>query len=150
MKNLMKCELQRQFSKKSVTIFFISFLVFIVLCLFNLTFGVGFYDPLVVTPLDGLNFAPFILRDFHLYLIFILCPLIVVQSFNAEYKTGAYRMVMIRPHSKLKLYIAKFIGCVIPLLIFLALAYLTATLIGYLILPTPSTTLFFYEEFTFN
>ena len=84
MKQLIQSELSRLvMRRRTAIILIISLLAFIFIAFFNSTFGVGFYDPFVTANLDSLNFTPFILRDYHFYLVLILCPLLVVENIDA-------------------------------------------------------------------
>ncbi|MEK1829881.1 hypothetical protein AAAC51_14640 [Priestia megaterium] len=55
--------------------------------------------------IDSLNSAPLLLRDLSFAITFIVIPMFVADSFNGEYTSGALRMVLIRPHHRVKLFL---------------------------------------------
>ena len=136
MKQLIQSELSRLvMRRRTAIILIISLLAFIFIAFFNSTFGVGFYDPFVTANLDSLNFTPFILRDYHFYLVLILCPLLVVETFNRERYSGEYRMVMIRPYSRVQLYVAKILTLAIVMGVFSIILWMMANIFAQLMLP---------------
>lgn len=150
MYTLIKCELQRIFRKKVRIVLVLSLGVLLLLILFNTLFGVGFYSPTVQTPLNALNLAPFVLKDYHFYLILILCPYLVAESFNKEWYSGAYRMIMIRPYSRNQLYVAKLISIYFVIALFLGISCTIAILYGNFVYPSVSTTIYFGAEHVYN
>ena len=66
MKILIQSELSRLvMRRRTIIILILSVLAFLFLAFFNSSFGIGFYDPNQTAKLDALNFAPFVLRDYH-------------------------------------------------------------------------------------
>jgi len=151
LKNLIVCELQRLVCRKrTLTLIIVTLIGFLFIALFNIRFGVGFYDPMTITSLDALNFAPFILRDFHLFLVLVWCPLLVVESFNKELRSGEYRMVMIRSYSKEQLYLAKMISLMTVIAILTLSLWIIGNVFAFLVLPNHQQTLFFNEHQSYS
>lgn len=151
LKNLILCELQRLVCRKRTLILMIvTLLGFLFIAFFNVIFGVGFYDPLTTASLDALNFTPFILRDFHLFLVLVCCPLLVVESFNKELRSGEYRMIMIRSYSKAQLYLAKIISLMTIIAIVTVSLWIIGNVFAFLVLPNHQQTLFFNEQQSYS
>lgn len=141
MKELIISELERYMSRKK-TLISIIFLMFINILwgLFMSKSGIGFYDANIITKLDSLNFSQFILRDLHVILLFIICPMIFIDSFNGENAEGAYRMVALRSYSRMKLMISKLISGFIILVGIVLLLFIVNSLFGMIFLPEVTTT----------
>src|SRR5690625_5014213 len=108
MKNMMS-ELERTFKRKKTWIGILIYFILLGLeCLFLfMVDGKSFYNPGHSVMLNSLNTAPFVLRELGLYFLFVLIPMFVVDSFNGEYTSGAYRFILLRPQARSKLFIAK-------------------------------------------
>ncbi|PWA05156.1 ABC transporter permease [Pueribacillus theae] len=145
MKNVWISEFERMFKRKKTWVGLFVYLFLLGFeCLF--LYGVGgqsFYDPDHVVGLNSLNTAPFFLRELGLFLIFVLIPMFVVDSFNGEYTSGAYRLVLLRPQGRAKLFAIKW--SVQGVLIFglLVFTWLAATIYGYLVFPNVTEVSFF-------
>lgn len=151
LKNLILSELQRLICRKrTIFLAIITLCSFLFICFFNFSFRVGFYDPMTTTVLNRLNFPPFILRDFHLFLVLVFCPLLVVESFNKERRSGEYRMVMIRSYSKGQLYVAKVISLMMVMAVLTACLWLIGNLFSVLVFPSVNQTIFFTEQQSYS
>ena len=151
MKTLIQSELSRLvIRRRTIIILILSILAFLFLAFFNSFFGSGFYDPNQTATLDALNFAPFVLRDYHFYLVLVLCPLLVVESFNRERTSGEYRMVMIRPYSRRQFYSAKIISLAIVIGVLVFILWILAMILGSLVLPKSTTTSFFNPKVSYT
>lgn len=102
-------ELERTFKRKKSWVGIFIYVVLIGLeCLFlSMMGGRSFYEPDNVVMLNSLNTAPFLLRELGLFLLFVLIPMLVVDSFNGEYTSGAYRLILLRPLERAKLFAIK-------------------------------------------
>lgn len=142
MRNIFISEWERALKRKK-TIIVIGFYILLVLfeCLFLLA-GTSFYDADHSVQLNSLNTAPFFLRELGLFINLILVPMFVVDSFNGEYRSGALRMALIRPQSRVKLFFAKWSVQVSILLLITAFTWLTATIFGKLFMPSVQETTF--------
>ena len=81
MKILIQSELSRLvMRRRTIIILILSVLAFLFLAFFNSSFGIGFYDPNQTAKLDALNFAPFVLRDYHFYLVQYIYILVKVNQ----------------------------------------------------------------------
>ncbi len=144
MKNLIGSELERIFSSKKTKVTFIVSMILLILILFFVKIGeTGFYDPKISVKLNSLNFAPFILREFHMVLAIIICPMLFTESFNSERTNGYYRMIMIRPYSKLQMFLSKWISQAITFGILILITFIITIVFGYLALPEASEANFF-------
>ncbi|RDY26833.1 hypothetical protein CHL78_011575 [Romboutsia weinsteinii] len=151
MKNIILCELDRTIkSRKNKVLFAVSIIIFILLGLFIKMFNVGFYDPETTIALNSLNTAPFIIREIHLYLLFVFCPMIFIESFNHENTSGAYRMVLVRGYKKKDYIISKLISCAIITAIFTIIIYIVGTLFGYLVMDKVEVTKYFNINKEYN
>lgn len=144
MRDIFISEWEKTFKRKK-TMIVIGIFVFLVLfeCLFLYGMaGTSFYDADHSVQLNALNTAPFFLRELGLFINLILIPMFVVDSFNGEYSSGALRMVLIRPQSRLKLFFAKWSVQVGIVLMIAAFTWLMATLFGKLFMPAVQETAF--------
>ncbi|MEH6944200.1 ABC transporter permease [Bacillus sp. JJ722] len=109
MKNILISEIERTFKRKKTWVGILIYFGLIGLeCLFLLMVGgKSFYDPTHAVTLNSLNTAPFLLRELGLFFQFVLIPMLVVDSFNGEYTSGAYRLILIRPQERTKLFLTK-------------------------------------------
>ena len=76
----------------------------------------------------------------------VLCPLLVVESFNRERTSGEYRIVMIRPYSRTQFYSAKIISLAIIMGILMFILWILAMILGGVLLPQTPATSFFNPE----
>lgn len=151
MKNLIISELERIFSsKKSIITLIILIICNLLLSTFVMFCKVGFYDGAHSVPLDALNFPPYILRESHLFLIFIVCPIFLVDSFNAEITNSYYRMIMIRPYSKLQMFMSKLISQALILALIVLIMLGVTTAFGFLTLPVVSNTTYYTSMGTYS
>ena len=151
MKQLVQSELQRLLMRRRTLIILVmSLLAFLFLAFFNSMFGVGFYDPIITTRLDSLNFSPFILRDYHFYFILIFCPFLTVETFNRERYSGEYRLVMIRPYSRMEFYSAKMISLCIIMAMMMFILWVIGNGLAYVMLPRVSETSFFEPSVVYS
>lgn len=149
-KKLLLSEFNRTFKRKKTIIGFIIYcfaLVFV--CFFLYLVEISFYDQHHPVILNSINTAPFLLRELGIFLHFILIPMFVVDSFNGEYSSGAFRLVLIRPQNRLKLLFAKWY---VQITIFFAITIFTwivGTLFGVIFMPSVEETTF-YQTGTMN
>ncbi|SHH36734.1 hypothetical protein [Tepidibacter thalassicus] len=151
MKNLILSELNRIINrKKNKILLIISIIVFFISAFFIKLFQVGFYDQITTMPLNSLNFPPFLLREYHLFIILVLCPTIFIESFNHENTSGCYRNIMLRPFSKFEFFISKIISCSLISALFIFSIFVLSTIYGYIFLPKVEYTNFFNINNTFS
>lgn len=151
MKNIILSELDRMIkSRKNRWLIIISIGIFILLAFYIRVFNVGFYDPKITISLNSLNTPPFIIREFHLFLLFIFCPMIFIESFNHEMTSGAYRMYLTRGYKKIDYIISKFISAVIFTGVFMLILYVIGTLFGCFFINKVSETTFFYTGINYT
>lgn len=148
MERILLSEYERTFKRKKTTIGIGLYFVLIALeCFFlYLTGGISFYDADHSVQLNSINTAPFFLRELGLFINFILIPMFVIDSFNGEEHSGAFRLVLIRPQKRVKLFLAKWI---VQASIFLGITLLTwfiATIFGQMMMPHVSETTFLNTE----
>lgn len=154
MKSLIYSEWERIWGRKKTVGCFLSYLISMGLITWvmhrSLLFsgGVAFYGfgmdhPDNETPLNALNFSTFLLKDVSIFLVVVILPMLVADSLNGEYTTGALRLVLIRPHSRRQLLIAKWISQAFMLFLFLAVTFVYGTVAGWLIFPQVSETVYY-------
>ncbi|RAS72867.1 ABC transporter permease [Priestia endophytica] len=144
MKQLIWSELERTFKRKKTIIMLIVYLLLLGFeCLFLFAMGgTTFFDPEHDVKMDSLNSSTLYLRDLAFFLTFILIPMLVVDSFNGEYASGALRLVLIRPQSRLQLFLAKwFIQCFLFFGV-LVITGVTGFLFGKIVMPNVEYTVF--------
>lgn len=145
MKNIWKSEVERTFKRKKTSVGILIYFLLVALeglFLYGVN-GISFYNPDEEVMLNSLNTAPFFLRELGPFLIFILIPMFVVDSFNGEYSSGAFRLVLLRPQERLKLFIVKLgVQCMI-IFGLLFVTCLVGMIFGKLVFPDVSEVSFF-------
>lgn len=151
MKNLICSELYRMLrSKKNIILLIITIVIFVLDALFLKFFNVGFYDKVTKINLNSLNSPPFILKENHLFLIFIFCPILFCESFNHENTCGAYRLFLIRGYDKAKFILSKIIACAIFSGALIIILFVLGTVLGSLLFNKTSLTSFVNKQISFN
>ncbi|SFT00632.1 ABC transporter permease [Marininema halotolerans] len=105
--------------------------------------AIGFYTPELETSLNALNFPTFLLKEIGFILSLIMLPMFFVDSFNGEYSSGAYRLILIRPHSRGKLLLAKWLSMASVVGIFLGIAFIFSQLLGRILYSAPESITFY-------
>lgn len=145
---IMHSEWQRIWARKKTKVLLFGYLALLLLeCWF--LYGMGgraFYDAEHMVYLNSLNTAPFLFRELSLFLIFIFIPLLTIDSFNGEYRSGALRMVLIRPLARWRILTAKWMMQGMVLVTLTAVTMLTGVLFGMLVMPGVDTTTFYKTE----
>lgn len=144
MKNLVLCELNRLIRRKAnIVLFVIALFVLLLSLKYVEFFGIGFYTPKDTVPLNNINFAPFVIREFHAFMVIIAFPTIFIESFNNEFVNSSYRLIMIRPYSKVKFILAKILSSMVIAFIFIMITFTISILYGYIFLPKVEYTNFY-------
>ncbi|MCM3761417.1 ABC transporter permease subunit [Alkalihalobacillus oceani] len=138
-------ECERMFKRKKTKVVIMIYLLLVGLqALFlYIVGGISFYNAEEAVSLNSLNTAPFFLRELAFFLTFVIIPMFVVDSFNGEHTSGAYRLVLLRPHERVMLLAVKLSvqGAVIFSL--LLITWLLATFYGQLVFPQVEEVAFF-------
>ncbi|MDN4594398.1 ABC transporter permease [Polycladomyces subterraneus] len=146
MKDLMVSEMERIWSrKKSLVSFVILGLLLVFMTFWLHRGGIGFYDPLHTTRLNSVNFPVFLLKEMSFILSLILIPMMVVDNFNGECTSGAYRLVMICPFSRWQLLTAKWVSQAIVIGAMLVMILLYGVVAGAVLFPHEQTVTFFHR-----
>ncbi|SFT00822.1 ABC transporter permease [Marininema halotolerans] len=108
--------------------------------------GIGFVTADLEVPLHALNFPVFLLKELGFVLSFVLLPMFFVDSFNGEYSSGAYRLVLVRPQSRKRLLLAKWSSMAAVIGIFLTIVFLFSQIAGWILYSAPSSVSFYPGE----
>lgn len=147
MKEILTSEWERMWGRKKTQIGLGFFMVYVFfMCLFLHGFGISFYSPEQSVRLNALNFPPFLLKEVSFAILLVFLPMFVVDSLNGEYQSGAYRMVLLRPQSRLKLLLAKWLMQVLVLGSMILFTFVLGWIWGHLFLPDLKTTSFLGTE----
>ncbi|WP_380164332.1 ABC transporter permease [Kroppenstedtia sanguinis] len=144
---IMQSEWQRMWARKKTKVLLFGYLGLLLLsCWFLSVFKISFYDPAHDVHLNSLNTAPFLFRELSFFLVFILVPLLAIDSFNGEVRSGALRMALIRPLSRWRMWVAKWTvqGMVMASLLLITMG--TGILLGMGVMPEVNTTTFYKTE----
>ncbi|GAA0748668.1 hypothetical protein [Clostridium oceanicum] len=151
MKNLVCSELYRMLkSKKNRILLIITMIIFAYSVLFLRFNNVGFYNKLTNIDLNSLNSSPFILKEMHLFLVFIFCPMVFCESFNHENTCGAYRLFLIRGYDKTKCILSKIIACAIFTGAVIISLFILSVLLESILFDKTSFTSFVNKQISFN
>ncbi|SHH81216.1 hypothetical protein [Caloranaerobacter azorensis] len=136
MKALILSELERIWGRKRTGILFILNIVLIfMICAFVNFYKVGFYGPNAYIKLNSLNFSPFVLREGHIILACIICPIIFIDCLNYEKTSGGFRLYMIRAYDKFEYIVSKWIALSITLFIFVISIFIVSNVFGFTLMP---------------
>lgn len=137
MMQLLQSDWQRIWKRKKT---FVSLLIFVAIvlldCLFLGVQSFGAFDNVSSVPLTAQNFSLFLLKEVSFFLVLIIGPILMIDSFNGEYHGGQLRLVLIRPISILRLFAAKWINLAVILLLFVAVTFVIGEGAGHLLKPS--------------
>lgn len=144
---IIQSEWQRMWARKKTKVLLFGYLgLLLLVCWFLSVFRISFYDPAHDVPLNSLNTAPFLYRELSFFLVFILVPLLAVDSFNGEARSGALRMALIRPLSRWKVLMAKWALQGMVMTGLMTVTMWTGILFGMWMMPEVDTTTFYKTE----
>ncbi|MCQ4088042.1 ABC transporter permease [Saccharibacillus sp. JS10] len=107
---MVQSEAQRMFKRKRTWAILIAYMICTLLeCMFLTMTNTSFYDPQRSVALNSLNTSPFLLRELAVLINFIVIPMLAVDSFNGEVASGALRLALIRPVSRVKIFAVKWL-----------------------------------------
>ncbi len=152
MKKLIISELQRIWlNKKTSVLLALTIISTIINCVFRLMSPAGSYNAVDYSvKLNSLNFSPFVCQEVDLMLLYIVLPVIFIDSISYEQTIGAFRMYMTRPYKKYEFIISKWISLALTTLILLFTTFVVSTVFGYLFMPKVSTVKFYNIQQSFN
>lgn len=108
--NLLRCELQRVFKRKRTwAVLIVYALVTFLECVFLALMNTSFYDLQHSVALDSLNTSPFLLRELAVFINFVVIPMLAADSFGGDVSSGALRLSLIRPVSRAKMFVVKWL-----------------------------------------
>lgn len=132
---LLKNEFQKIFLRKKTMLFLITF-TFIVIgsCTFLNYYGLGNYTSnLPQVKVNNLNLPVLVAKESFFVLNLIIFPLMFLDSFSGEIRSGAYRMTLIRPISRYKLLFSKYLSQLIMAFLFLSIPLIVSYIYGQLV-----------------
>lgn len=132
------------------------FIILLVDFIFNIcwykTFGagIGVYTPHISTKINSLNLPIFVMKDLALILFLIVFPMLFIDGLSGEYESGAYRLILIRPYSRIKLWFSKLIVQNLFSLIIFVVFFIISVISGYILFPKVTVTTFYNISKTYN
>ncbi|APH19460.1 ABC transporter permease [Clostridium botulinum] len=153
MKELIISEFLRMRGRKKNRASFILILVnFIFSISWYKTFGegTGVYTPGISTKINSLNLPIFVMKDLALILFLIVLPMLFIDSLSREYESGAYRLILIRPYSKVKLWFSKLIVQSLFSLVIFVVFFIISVISGYILFPKVTITNFYNIPKVYN
>ncbi len=145
--SIMRSEWLRMWARKKTKVLlglYLGLLLFV--CLFLWGMGVSFYNPEHDIRLNSLNTSPFLFRELYIFLAFVFVPLLAIDTFNGEYRSGALRMVLIRPLDRWRILTAKLLLLGILLFVLIMLTMVVGIGLGLLLMPKVTETTFYQTE----
>ncbi|PFK37788.1 ABC transporter permease [Bacillus cereus] len=152
MRYILKSEFERIFERKKTKILMIIFGLLLVLnSVWVHQFGVAIYDSKgIEVVLSNLNFSVAVAREWYFPLFLLIFPILFIDSFNSEISLGAYRLIMIRPVSRGKLLVAKWMTQVSIISLFLSFAFVISYSYGMLFVQHAEQTVFLNKQVTYD
>ncbi|ACA56347.1 ABC transporter permease [Clostridium botulinum] len=146
MKELIISEFLRMKGRKKNRVSFILILVNFIfsICWYKIFGGgIGFYTSDISAKINSLNLPIFVMKDLVLILFLIVLPMLFIDSLSGEYESGAYRLILIRPYSKIKLWFSKLIVQSLFSLVIFAIFFILSVISGYILFPKATVTNFY-------
>lgn len=154
MKKLVLAEYERIWARKSTKILLAVVIIFQVLnfLLYQKYWHLDIYTIKkgIDIKLNNLNYPVTQLLDFNSVLIFIILPLYFSECLSLEIDSGAYKMIVLRPVSRWKLLVSKWLALASTYTIVLSFVYITRSIIGNLFMPKVDMTNYFVNTLNFN
>ncbi|MBU3215615.1 ABC transporter permease [Clostridium estertheticum] len=152
MKRLITSEFQRIWGNRKTQLLLVFYVVVIISsCVFRLMSPYGAYDGVKYNvDLNRLNFSPFVFYEIRFELLYIILPILFMNSINYEQSIGAFRMYVIRPYKKQEFIISKWIALALTTFIFIFTAFIISTVFGYLFMPKASYVTFYNIQQDFS
>lgn len=126
-----------------------SFIIVLVNFIFSISWyktfgeGTGVYTPGISTKINSLNLPIFVMKDLASILFLIVLPMLFIDSLSGEYESGAYRLILIRPYSKIKLWFSKLIAQSLFSLVIFVVFFILSVISGYILFPKATVTNFY-------
>lgn len=103
------------------------------LCIFLNYYGLGVHTrDLPLVKVNNLNLSVLVAKESFFVLNLIIFPLMFLDSFSGEIKSGAYRMTLIRPIPRYKLLFSKYLSQLIMAFLFLSILLIVSYIYGQL------------------
>ncbi|GIP27071.1 ABC transporter permease [Paenibacillus sp. J23TS9] len=151
MLQLMQSDWQRMWKRKKT---FVSLLIFVCIVLLDCLFlgmqSLGAFDNVSTVPLTAQNFSLFLLKEVSFFLVLIIGPILMIDSFNGEYHSGQLRLVLIRPISIMRMFAAKWINLAVIMGIFLVVTFGVGEVFGHLVKPSVDSVVFLNPDRPYN
>lgn len=137
---LLKNEFQKIFLRKRNMLLLITFTFIVIgLCMFLNYYGLGVHTrDLPLVKVNNLNLSVLVAKESFFVLNLIIFPLMFLDSFSGEIKSGAYRMTLIRPIPRYKLLFSKYLSQLIMAFLFLSILLIVSYIYGQLAGPQVS------------
>ncbi|APC79723.1 ABC transporter permease [Clostridium botulinum] len=133
-----------------------SFIIVLVNFIFSISWyktfgeGMGVYTPGICTKINSLNLPIFVMKDLASILFLIVLPMLFIDSLSGEYESGAYRLILIRPYSKIKLWFSKLIAQSLFSLVIFVVFFILSVISGYILFPKVTITNFYNIPKVYN
>ncbi|HDK7136797.1 TPA: ABC transporter permease subunit [Clostridium botulinum] len=133
-----------------------SFIIVLVNFIFSISWyktfgeGMGVYTPGISTKINSLNLPIFVMKDLASILFLIVLPMLFIDSLSGEYESGAYRLILIRPYSKIKLWFSKLIAQSLFSLVIFVVIFILSVISGYILFPKVTITNFYNIPKVYN
>ncbi|MCX7569344.1 ABC transporter permease subunit [Tumebacillus sp. DT12] len=124
-------EWERMWARKKTVVTLVLFAAVSVLAAMWLSrFGVGFVNAGTEVRLDAWNFPAFLLKETSFVLMLVAAPMLFVDALAGERVQGAYRMVLLRPHGRGALLLAKWVALAVWVAMLLAVVLAVGVIAG--------------------
>lgn len=128
---LLMSEWERVWARKKTVVTLVLFAgVSVLAALWLSRFGVGFVNAETEVQLGPWNFPAFLLKETSFVLMLVAAPMLFVDALAGERVQGAYRMVLLRPHGRGSLLLAKWGALAAVIAIYLAVVLAVGMIAG--------------------
>lgn len=148
---LLQSDWQRMWKRKKTMVSLLLFVGIVLLdCMFLLMQTLGAFDNVSTVPLTAQNFPLFLLKEVSFFLVLIIGPILMIDSFNGEYHAGQLRLVLIRPVSVMRMFAAKWINLAFMMGIFLLVTFAAGEIVGHMFKPSVDEVVFLNPERSYH
>lgn len=148
---LILSEWERMWKRKKTMVSMILFVLIVLFdCFFLKAQMIGAFDAVGSVPLSAQNFSVFLLKEVSFFLSLIIGPLLIVDSLNGENASGQLRLVLIRPISFARLFVAKWVDLAFMLFLFVILTFAAGEIFGHVLLPNAETVTYLNPDISYD
>lgn len=112
--------------------------------------GIGFYTPDISCKLNSLNYPLFCMKNVIFILFIVVLPILFIDSLSGEYESGAYRLILVKPYTRMEFWFSKLIVQSLFTLMIFIIFFILSIIAGYALFPKVSSTTFYNSSINYT